>query len=72
MSKTILITDSLFILPEHEKQIRAAGFEIERIDKPEPSKSELVAAIKGKVGYILGDIEHVDGDVVLIQWLECF
>ncbi|MBU1293068.1 hypothetical protein KJ819_03330 [Patescibacteria group bacterium] len=64
MKGKILITDSLFIFPEHEEQIHAAGYEIERIDKSEPSKEELISAIKGKVGYILGGVEHVDEDII--------
>ncbi len=64
MKGRILVTDSLFIFAEHEAQIRAAGYEIERIDKPNPSTEELVAAIKGKVGYILGGIEHVTEEII--------
>ena len=54
MKGIILITDSLFIFSEHEAQIRAEGYEIERLNKPDATEAELVAAIKGKVGYILG------------------
>lgn len=64
MKGTILVTDSLFIFPEHEEQIRAAGYEIERLDKLKPSIEELVTAIEGKVGYILGGIEHVTEEVI--------
>ncbi len=64
MKGTILITDSLFIFPEHEKMLRAAGYEIERLDKPEASEEELVAAVEGRVGYILGGIEHVTEKVI--------
>ena len=62
--KKILITDSLFIFPEHEEKIRAAGYEIERLDKPEATPEELKAALKDKVGYVLGGIEHVTEDVL--------
>ncbi|MBP9669804.1 NAD(P)-binding domain-containing protein [Candidatus Woesebacteria bacterium] len=55
----VLITDSLFIFKEHEQLLIDAGFEIERIDKPEPTEEELVDAINDKVGYILGGVEHV-------------
>jgi phosphoglycerate dehydrogenase-like enzyme len=64
MSKTILITDSLFIFPEHEKALRDAGYSIERLDKSMATEAELVAAIKGKVGYILGGIEKVTDNVI--------
>src|ERR1700722_6533815 len=64
MSNKILITDSLFILKEHEDQLRAAGYEIERIDKPKPSEEELIKAIKGKVAYILGGIEQATEKII--------
>ncbi len=64
MKGTILITDSLFIFPEHEKMIRDAGYEIERLDKPEATEVELVEAVKGKVGYILAGIESVTEKVI--------
>lgn len=64
MKGKVLITDSLFIFSEHEKMLVDAGYEIERLDKPEPSEDELVRAIKGKAGYILGGIEHVTEKVI--------
>lgn len=62
--KSILITDSLFILPEHENRLREAGFEIERLDKPQATEEELAKAIKGKDGYILGGIETLTDRVI--------
>jgi glyoxylate reductase len=64
MKGTILVTDSLFIFPEHEEKIRAAGYEIERLDTPEATEEELVERVKGKVGYILGGIEKVTAKVI--------
>lgn len=64
MKGTVLVTDSLFIFKEHEEQIRAAGYEIERLDKPKATEGELVEAVKGKVGYILGGIEQVTPRIV--------
>lgn len=64
MKGKILVTDSLFIGPEHETLIRDAGYDIERINKPKPTEEELIAAIKGKVGYILGGIEQVNEKVI--------
>ncbi|MFM2330965.1 MAG: hypothetical protein RLZZ26_472 [Candidatus Parcubacteria bacterium] len=64
MKEKILITDSLFIFPEHEKQLTDAGYEIERLDKPEATEEELIEAIKGKVGYILGGVEKVTDKVI--------
>lgn len=62
--KTILITDSLFIFPEHETMLKNAGYEIERLDKPNATEEELIQAIKGKVGYILGGVEKVTDKVI--------
>jgi phosphoglycerate dehydrogenase-like enzyme len=64
MSRKILVTDSLFIFDEHTKQLEAAGYEVERLDKPNASEDELCEAIKGKVGYILGGIEKVTDQVI--------
>lgn len=64
MKPTILITDSLFIFKEHEDALRAAGYEIERLDKPHATEDELVKAVKGKVGYVLGGIEHITPRVI--------
>ncbi len=64
MKGTILITDSLFVHKEHEEQLRAAGYDIQRIDKPKANEEELIAAIKGKIGYILGGIEQVSEKVI--------
>jgi phosphoglycerate dehydrogenase-like enzyme len=64
MKPTILITDSLFILPEQEAKIRSAGYEIERLDKPAATEEELSAAIVGKIGYILGGVEKVTEPVI--------
>lgn len=60
----VLITDSLFIFPEHEKMLTDAGFEIERLDKPHATEEELVAAVKGKAGYILGGIEQITDKII--------
>ena len=60
----ILVTDTLFIFPEHEARLRSAGFEVERLPKPDATEAELVEAVKGKVGYILGGIERVTDRVV--------
>lgn len=62
--KQILVTDSLFIFPEHEQQLRDAGYEVVRLDKPDASETELCEAVKGKVGYILGGIEKVTDKVI--------
>lgn len=62
--QTILITDSLFIFPEHEQRLRDAGYNIERLNKPQATEDELIEAVKGKVGYILGGIEQVTDKVI--------
>ena len=64
MSDTILITDTLFISAEHEALIRAAEYEIERLPKADATEEELIAALQGKVGYVLGGIEKVTDKVI--------
>ncbi len=64
MKGKVLVTDSLFIFPEHVKQLEDAGYEVERLDKPDASEDELREAVKGKVGYILGGIEKVTTAVI--------
>ncbi len=64
MSNKILVTDSLFIFDEHVKKLEDAGYEIERLDKPDATEEELCKAIKGKIGYILGGIEKVTDKVI--------
>jgi len=64
MGRKILVTDSMFIFDEHIKQLEDAGYEVERLDKPDASEEELCKAVKGKVGYILGGIEKVTGKVI--------
>ncbi len=62
--KSILITDSLFIHTEHEEKLREKGFDIERLDKPHATEEELIKAIKGKDGYILGGIETLTDKII--------
>ena len=64
MKGKILITDSFFIFPEHEKLLEDAGYEIERLNKPNASEEELIEVVQGKVGYILGGIEKVTEKVI--------
>lgn len=59
-----MVTDSLFIFDEHIKKLEAVGFEVERLDKPEATEAELIKAVKGKVGYILGGVEKVTKKVI--------
>src|SRR3989344_1800440 len=64
MKEKILITDCLFIFPEHEKQLRDAGYEIERLNTPTASQEQLIERITGKVGYILGGVEKITDRVI--------
>lgn len=64
MTKTVLVTDSLFIFDEHVEQLKAADIEIVRLDMPEATEAELIEAVKGKQGYILGGIEKVTDNVI--------
>jgi D-3-phosphoglycerate dehydrogenase / 2-oxoglutarate reductase len=60
----ILVTDSLFVGEEEQALLDGAGFTVERLDTPRASESELVAAIRGKTGYILGGLEMVSRPVI--------
>jgi len=64
MKGKILVTDNLFIFEEHERLIQEAGYDIDRLDTPEATEEQLVEAIKGKVGYVLGGIEKVTEKVI--------
>jgi len=64
MSNKILVTDSLFIFDEHVKKLQDAGYEVERLDKPQATEDELCLAVKGKIGYILGGIEKITDKVI--------
>lgn len=64
MKGKILITDSLFIFPEHEKQLTDAGYEVERLDTPTATEEQLIEHVPGKVGYILGGIEKITDKVI--------
>lgn len=62
--KTILITDDLFVLPEHEQRLRDAGYDIMRLNRPRATEEELCKAIQGKTGYIIGGLERVTDKVI--------
>lgn len=64
MKGKVLITDTLFMTDEHVKQIEAAGYEVERIEKADATEEELIARLQGKVGYVLGGIEKVTDKVI--------
>lgn len=64
MKGKVLVTDTLFVMDEHVKQIQDAGYGVVRIEKPDMSEKELVEAVKGKTGYILGGIEYVTDPVI--------
>ncbi len=60
----ILITDTLFIFPEHETMLTDAGYEFERLPIPNATEAQLIEAVKGKDGYILGGIEQITDKVI--------
>ena len=60
----ILVTGSLFVLPEHEQTLQAAGFAVERLYTAAASEEELISAVRGKVGYILGGNEQITRKVI--------
>lgn len=64
MTGDILVTDTLFVGPGHEKLLRSRGYTVSRLDKPKATEDELCTAIRGKIGYILGGIESVTEKVI--------
>jgi len=64
MSGTILVTDTLFIGPEHIQALNQAGYEVARLEESSATEEELIANIPGKVGYILGGTEKVTPAVI--------
>lgn len=64
MKGKVLVTDTLFITDEHIKRIEDAGYEVERLEKANATEDELIEALKGKVGYVLGGIEKVTDKVI--------
>lgn len=64
MKKTILVTDTLFILEPHVKRMQAAGFEVKRLEKLKATEQELIEAVQDVHGYILGGIESVTAPVI--------
>ena len=61
----ILVTDSLFIFDTHIETLKNAGYEVERLDTPTATSAQLIEALRGKVGYILGGIELVTDEVLV-------
>lgn len=62
--KEILVTDSLFIHDDHVKRLEEEGYSVDRLDEPRASDNELIDALEGKEGYILGGIELVTRDII--------
>lgn len=64
MNGTILVTDTLFIGPEHIQALNQAGYEVVRLEESAATEEELIANVQGKVGYILGGTEKVTPAVI--------
>ena len=64
LKETILVTDTLFIGPAHERHLVDAGYDVERLASPCATEEELTRALAGKVGYILGGTEHVSAELL--------
>ncbi|MCH2188282.1 NAD(P)-binding domain-containing protein [Candidatus Gracilibacteria bacterium] len=62
--KEILITDSLFVFPEHEEKLKQHGILVHRLNKLCASEQEIIENLKGKDGYILGGIEKVTDKII--------
>lgn len=64
MKSNILVTDSLFVLPSHVARIEASGFKVQRLEKLKATEAELIQALQGCRGYIIGGIEQVTAPVI--------
>lgn len=64
MKPSILVTDSLFILPNHVARLEREGFQVQRLDKLKATEEELIEAVRSCRGYILGGIEQVTAPVI--------
>lgn len=62
-NENILVTDNI-LSPENEHELRKEGFEVYRLAKHSATEDELIEALKGKSGYILGGIETVTERVI--------
>jgi phosphogluconate 2-dehydrogenase len=62
--KEVLVTDTLFVSQGQEQQLLDAGFAVARLPKPDATEEELIAAVAGKAGYILGGTERVTRTVI--------
>ncbi len=64
MAKSLLITDSFFISPEHVQKLTDAGYAVQRLDKAAATEDELIEALRGVSVYIIGGIEQVTDKVL--------
>jgi len=64
MKGKVLVTDTLFITDEHIRKIEDSGYVVERLEKADATENELIKALQGKTGYILGGIEKVTSRVI--------
>jgi D-3-phosphoglycerate dehydrogenase len=64
MKNTILVTDSLFVLPENVTRLTKEGFEVRRLDKVKATEEEIIDSLRGCRGYILGGIEQVTSNII--------
>lgn len=60
---TILVTDNI-LSPENERQFASKALHVQRLRKHCATQRELIAALKGTVGYILGGVEIVTPKVI--------
>lgn len=58
------MTDTLYIRPQHVQQLQAIGLQVERLERSRATEAELIQAIQGKIGYILGGSELVTANVI--------
>jgi phosphoglycerate dehydrogenase-like enzyme len=60
----VLITGTTFITPAHESRLADSSITITRLENPTASEAELISAVQGVDGYILGGLERITTPVV--------
>lgn len=61
---SILVTGGKFVTPNNVRRMRDAGYSVTRINRVPDSQGWLRDALRGRVGYVWGGMEHVTLDSI--------
>lgn len=64
MSNGVLVTDTTHIFDDQVRKLQELGLSVERLEEGQASESDLIAALQGKIGYIVGGSEEVTAAVI--------